>query len=82
MSLIKIRNLNLSINNQQILKNLNFEASSGEILGVIGESGSGKSMTANSIIQLLPNGSFLSGEVIFNQKNLNLNMFKESSALH
>ena len=70
MSLINIRNLNLSINNQQILKNLNFEASSGEILGVIGESGSGKSMTANSIIQLLPNGSSLSGEVIFNQKNL------------
>ena len=70
MSLINIKNLNLSINNQQILKNLNFEASSGEILGVIGESGSGKSMTANSIIQLLPNGSSLSGEVIFNQKNL------------
>ena len=42
MSLINIKNLNLSINNQQILKNLNFEASSGEILGVIGESGSGK----------------------------------------
>ena len=41
-----------------------------EILGIIGESGSGKSMTANSIIKLLPNGSQLSGEIIFNQKNL------------
>ena len=30
----------------------------------------GKSMTANSIIKLMPNGSQLSGEIIFNQKNL------------
>ena len=70
MSLINIKNLSLRINDQPILRNLNFEATSGEILGVIGESGSGKSMTANSIIQLLPNGSTLSGEIIFNQKNL------------
>ena len=70
MTLIKIKNLNLNINNNVILKSLNFEANSGEILGIIGESGSGKSMTANSIIKLLPNGSQLSGEIIFNQKNL------------
>ena len=70
MTLIKIKNLNLNINNIVILKSLNFEADSGEILGIIGESGSGKSMTANSIIKLLPNGSQLSGEIIFNQKNL------------
>ena len=68
MTLIKIKNLNLNINNNIILKSLNFEAASGEILGIIGESGSGKSMTANSIIKLLPNGSQLSGEIIFNQK--------------
>ena len=70
MTLIKIKNLNLNINNNIILKSLNFEAASGEILGIIGESGSGKSMTANSVIKLLPNGSQLSGEIIFNQKNL------------
>lgn len=70
MSLIKLKNLSLNINNNVILKSLNFEANSGEILGIIGESGSGKSMTANSIIKLMPNGSQLSGEIIFNQKNL------------
>ena len=70
MTLIVIKDLNLNINNNVILQNLNFEANSGEILGIIGESGSGKSMTANSIIKLLPNGSQLSGKIIFNQKNL------------
>ena len=70
MSDIKICNLSLEINKIQILKNLNFESSCGKILGIIGESGSGKSMTANSITQLLPNGSKISGEIILHQKNL------------
>ena len=70
MSLIQAKDLNLNIHNQKILNNLNFEANTGEILGIIGESGSGKSMTANSIIQLLPHGASLRGEIIFDNKNL------------
>ena len=76
MSLIQAKDLNLSIHNQKILNNLNFEANTGEILGIIGESGSGKSMTANSIIQLLPHGASLRGEIIFDNKNL-LNISEE-----
>jgi len=44
----------------------------GEILGVIGESGSGKSVTALSVIQLvaIPPGKIVSGEIWFDGKNL------------
>ena len=35
MSLIQAKDLNLSIHNQKILNNLNFEANTGEILGII-----------------------------------------------
>ena len=70
MNLIKVNNLNLSIHEKEILKGLSFEGKAGEILGIIGESGSGKSMTANSIIKLLPFGSSLTGEIIFQNKNL------------
>ena len=70
MNLIKVNNLNLSIHEKEILKGLCFEGKSGEILGIIGESGSGKSMTANSIIKLLPFGSSLTGEIIFQNRNL------------
>ena len=70
MSHIKVSNLSLDINKVEILKNINFEANRGEILGVIGESGSGKSMTANSITRLLPLGSKVSGEIMINGKNI------------
>ena len=44
----------------------------GEILGVIGESGSGKSVTALSVIRLvaIPPGKIVSGEIWFEGKNL------------
>ena len=70
MSLIKIENLSLDINYTKILNNINLQADSGSILGIIGESGSGKSMTANSIIQLLPESSNISGKIFFNGQNL------------
>ena len=69
MSLIKIENLSLSINNHEILNKINFKTSAGKILGIIGESGSGKSMTANSIVQLLPKGSKISGKIILENQN-------------
>ena len=62
MNLIKVNNLNLSIHEKEILKGLSFEGKEGEILGIIGESGSGKSMTANSIIKLLPLAKEARGE--------------------
>ncbi|CDF58488.1 ABC transporter ATP-binding protein [Thermobrachium celere] len=44
----------------------------GETLGVVGESGCGKSITAMSILKLIPNppGKIVSGEIIFEGKDL------------
>ncbi len=63
MSLLSIRNLNLSIHGAPILKDVSLDIAPGEILGVIGESGSGKSLTAFSVMQLLPRGSECSGAI-------------------
>ena len=72
--LLKINNLCLSIssdNESEILKNINFSLKESEILSLIGESGSGKSLTALSIIRLLENNCRItSGDIIFNNKNL------------
>ena len=56
MSLLSIQNLTLGIHSFPILKEVSLEIAPGEIHAVTGESGSGKSMTALAVMQLLPDG--------------------------
>ncbi|MEC8036797.1 MAG: ABC transporter ATP-binding protein, partial [Pseudomonadota bacterium] len=70
MTLLAIDGLSLSIRGTPILRDLSFGIEAGEILGVIGESGSGKSLTALSIMQLLPGGSQSRGRVLFAGQDL------------
>jgi oligopeptide/dipeptide ABC transporter ATP-binding protein len=51
---------------------VDFSIDSGQTLGVVGESGCGKSVMARSIIQLIPNppGKIVGGEIIYEKKNL------------
>lgn len=70
MSLLSVNQLNLDIYGTPILRDVSFSINAGQILGVIGESGSGKSMTAYSVMQLLPEGSMTSGTIMLNGDNL------------
>jgi peptide/nickel transport system ATP-binding protein len=61
--LLEIRGLGVSVGAARIIKNLSLDVRAGEILGLAGASGSGKSMTALAIMQLLPPTAVCSGEV-------------------
>lgn len=51
------------------VNDVSFELKSGTTLGVVGESGCGKSVTAHSIIQLLPkNGNITNGSITYRNK--------------
>ena len=51
----------------RVLNGISFEAKKGKTLCVVGESGCGKSVTASSIMQLLPELARIeSGEIVFN----------------
>jgi len=63
MSLLRIDGLELSIGGLPVLHDVSLHVGHGEIVGVIGESGSGKSMTALSVMQLLPQGAHCQGQV-------------------
>ncbi|MCL2758896.1 MAG: ABC transporter ATP-binding protein [Treponema sp.] len=55
----------------KILDNISFSIDEGEILGLAGESGCGKSMTALSILNLLPKDiEITGGEIFYNEQNL------------
>ncbi len=63
MTGLEIEDLSLAIHGLPILHHVAMSAAPGEVLGVIGESGSGKSMTALAVMQLLPPGATAAGRV-------------------
>lgn len=70
MSLLKINGLTVSIDQTPILNSISVELKAGEILGLAGESGSGKTMTALAIAGLLPARAEMSGQIIFDGVHL------------
>lgn len=62
-NLLSIENLNISADDRRLVKDVNFSISTGERIGLIGESGSGKSLTTYSLLGLLPGGLDVSGRV-------------------
>jgi len=70
MSLLNIKALNVSIGDAAILHSVTMELNAGEILGLAGESGSGKTMTALAIAGLLPARAEMSGEILFDDLQL------------
>jgi len=63
--ILKIGNLEFSYEDKKVLNNVTFNLFKGETLGLIGESGSGKSTIARSILNL---NRFDKGQIIYNKK--------------
>ena len=62
---------------------IDFEVREGESLGLVGETGAGKTTTALSIMQLIPDppGIIVDGEIYFEGKNVIYNTDKENQAM-
>ena len=75
MSLLEVRNLTTHIrlrhSTVRAVDDVSFTVDVGETVGLVGESGCGKSMTANSIMRLLPRGGrVVDGQVLLGGKDL------------
>lgn len=70
MSLLEVKNLKVEFPTRRgtllAIDDVSFSIESGEVLGVVGESGAGKSLTGASIIGLLePPGQVSAGQILF-----------------
>jgi peptide/nickel transport system ATP-binding protein len=74
-ALLEVRNLRVEFNTRRgtlvAVDDLSFEIAPGEVLGVVGESGAGKSITGSAIIGLLePPGRIAAGEILLEGRRI------------
>ncbi len=67
---IEVKDLRISIGSRVLVDGISFAVASGERLGIIGESGSGKSLTVLSLLGLLPDGARVAGSIKWNGREL------------
>ena len=77
--LLAVRDLTISSASQTLVHPLNFAIAPGERVGLIGESGSGKSLTSSAVMGLLPSELTAQGEVALAGESGNLLTQSEKS---
>ena len=67
MALLEVRDLRVTLNTARgpadALRGVSFAIDRGDTVGLIGESGCGKSITALALMGLLPEGALVSGSI-------------------
>ena len=73
-AVLKVENLNVTLTyrkaSKKLVEDVSFEVHPGECLGILGESGSGKSMTVKSILGLLDKNFQVSGSAVVDGHDL------------
>lgn len=68
---LEVKDLTVKIGEKNVLTSINLAAYKGRVLGIIGESGSGKTMLCHAIMQTLPSiAQVTQGEVLYQKENL------------
>jgi microcin C transport system ATP-binding protein len=69
VSLLEVKDLSIDFGSRRVVHNASFTLDAGEKLALVGESASGKTVTALSTLRLIENAR-LSGEILFNGKSV------------
>src|SRR5438045_3541892 len=68
--LLDVQNLTVEFGSTAAVRGIDLSIAEGEVLGLVGESGSGKSMTSLALMGLLPPNARVSGQVIFDGRDV------------
>ncbi|MFE1645577.1 ATP-binding cassette domain-containing protein [Microbacterium sp. P01] len=67
---LSVRDLTVEVGGRTVVDRVSFDVPDGARVGLIGESGSGKSLTALAVLGLLPDGAHAQGSVRWNDREL------------
>ena len=67
---LEVHDLTIDLGGRRVVDGVSFAVPDGARVGLIGESGSGKSLTALAILGLLPDGATASGSVRWNGREI------------
>ena len=59
--ILKVKNLNVKLDNKKIIENLSFELKKGDVLTILGPNGAGKTVLLKTLLEILP----YQGEIIW-----------------
>ena len=67
---LAVRELTIDIGGRRVVDGVSFDVADGQRMGLIGESGSGKSLTALALLGLLPDGATAGGSIRWDDREL------------
>nr|WP_274637901.1 ABC transporter ATP-binding protein [Microbacterium bovistercoris] len=67
---LQVRDLTIEIAGRRVVDGISFEVADSQRMGLIGESGSGKSLTALAVLGLIPDGATAGGSIRWNDREL------------
>jgi len=77
MKILELQNLEVSFEGKKAVDGVSLDLNSSEIVGLVGESGCGKSLTAFSVLGIYPPNAKLSGKIIYRDQDI-LSLDEES----
>ena len=67
---LEVTSLSIALDGRRVVDDVSFDVADGARVGLIGESGSGKSLTALAVLGLLPDGAEVAGSIRWNGREL------------
>jgi peptide/nickel transport system permease protein len=80
-AIVSVRALSVSFGGLEVVRDVSFDVLPGQTLGIIGESGCGKTVTASAVLASLGPGSEVTGSVFFRGEDLSRASRKARSAV-
>jgi peptide/nickel transport system permease protein len=80
-AVLSVRGLSIAFSGLEVVRRVDFDVRAGETLGIVGESGCGKTVTASAVLGALGPTATVTGQVVFEGVDLNAASKRERSSV-